>query len=729
VPGLRFILIWLFGCAATIAYEPVRPGDYACTYMSPIDGSMQPYHVYVPTSYNPEAAAPAAFFLHGFGGRTRPLGHGRRKAWADRTGWVLVAPDGRGSQNWDYIGEDDIFLVLEDLSRTTLEHPALNVDQQRLYAEGCSMGGHGCFRLATRHPDVFAATAPAAGWTSYFEFYPHWYDTDESPGMPEYVDPARRPLLETASALGQTANALWSPVYVTYDLYDRVNPSINAEAFVARLRRIGNVRVQVNEGLGRHCRSYDAVDNYRFFFGKQRQKSPKSLTLTTNTLRYNHTWWLTLDRLIYQNRWARIDVMVDNGNNLRVRTGNALQFRLALTDELVDMSRCVRIFIDDHEPFRVRPEAGLVLRAQLDERHRVIGWSRIEAGEATGKTHQLSGPIAEAFRSRFVIIYGARKGHDTGNPDWVAAQRLAADWNAWMTLHWSDRDAEVTADRPWWMQPYPFAEGEHVARKQPLVTPLPDSQFTLANLPYEANWILVGDPSSNWIVDQLAGHLPLRLRRDAGTPAIEVADQVYSGSELGYFFIAANPLVPERYVAVARGYLSSGISPDDGVSNLGKDLEGLPFYWPDYVVWDQSRKPGSTVQEPFRYLPDTFLAAGFFDSNWRLDTTPPVSRLSLTGRRLGRKRIASPLEVSIHARDAPGGFGVQKIEFQIDDGAWQDYREPFELAADGIVLLRTRATDRCGRYVYRTVDGVNRGYAAAGNSEKPRSYRFNIRKQ
>ena len=68
---------------------------------------------------------------------------------------------------------------------------------------------------------------------------------------------------------------------------------------------------------------------------------------------------------------------------------------------------------------------------------------------------------------------------------------------------------------------------------------------------------------------------------------------------------------PTRYVVVSRGYLSSDIDPSVYTAwNVGKDLEALPFYWPDYVVWDARSEPAPTVQTPLKYLPDAFLDAG-----------------------------------------------------------------------------------------------------------------------
>jgi predicted peptidase len=38
------------------------------------------------------------------------------------------------------------------------------VDRSRIYLTGMSMGGNGTWRMATAHPEIFAAIAPICGW-------------------------------------------------------------------------------------------------------------------------------------------------------------------------------------------------------------------------------------------------------------------------------------------------------------------------------------------------------------------------------------------------------------------------------------------------------------------------------------------------------------------------------------------------------------------------------------
>lgn len=725
-------------CDAAGSYQVVRAGDRLCYYLSPADGTLQPYHVYVPVSYRPSQPTPVVFSLHGFGGRTAPAGPGLRGRWAEVNTWLLVRPDGRGSQNWDGLGEDDVFLVLADLQRDTPDHPALNIDAQRLYVEGASMGGHGAYRLATRYAGVFAAVAPVAGWTTYREFYAHWYDAYDAPHMPAYVDPARLPVLETASSLFQAENALWTWLYATYDVHDRVNPPWNARRMLRRLRGAGSVRAASRAGGGGHGASYDVARNFDFFRGKSLKLWPATVRLRTNTLRYNRAHWLTVERLRVLNRWADVEARV-SGQSIHVETENVLQFGMDLSEALLDLQRPVNLTVNGQPPFSARPEPHLSVAARLDGHGRVRAWSVAAHAypppgrQAVRKTPALCGPIGDAFRSRFTVIYGAQAGSPRGaaGRDREDALRFAADWNAWMTLHWGNERPPPERSRPWWQPPYPFRPGRHVHPQTPVLTPRPDTDFTLHSLPLDRNLVLFGDPASNWIVAQIADKLPLPLSlQNGGGVRVQCGARRYGGDYVNYLFIAPNPLAPDHYVVLARGYLSSRIDPKRyGARKAGKDLEALPFYWPDYVIWDARRQAGPTVQRPFRYLPDTFLEAGYFAVDWQPVHRVYRPRLRVQGGMFEDGVYTGPLQVVAETWAAPGGFGVSAVEYRLNDGPWQTYRDPVRLQGRGPVTVSARAVGNSGQTVYVAQGNGYRGVPASGIVSKKSSMLLHMREE
>jgi len=212
--------------------------------------------------------------LHGYGGRASSSFNSFQRSWADSHGWILVNADGRREwSNYDHVGELDLYDVIADLKAR-----GYNVDDDRLYLTGCSMGGHGSYREAFRHPDRWAAIAPGAGWTDYRNFFPQYYEHAGNIGRasyfqapwpfnrldPYYVDPAREPILETASSLWQVENANRLPLYIMYDSGDNTNPTMNATNVIDKMIEFGySDHLQVTAGTGGHCASYNTRRSWR----------------------------------------------------------------------------------------------------------------------------------------------------------------------------------------------------------------------------------------------------------------------------------------------------------------------------------------------------------------------------------------------------------------------------------------------------------------------------------
>jgi predicted peptidase len=129
-------------------------------------GAAVKYQVCVPAGYDPAKPMPLIVFLHGSGEQgddgvkqsTVGLGPAIKanpKGWAPYLSLMSQKPRARGG--WpDY--ED---LVLAEIEQVKKDY---KVDAARLYLTGLSMGGHGSWILAARHPEMWAAVAPICGW-------------------------------------------------------------------------------------------------------------------------------------------------------------------------------------------------------------------------------------------------------------------------------------------------------------------------------------------------------------------------------------------------------------------------------------------------------------------------------------------------------------------------------------------------------------------------------------
>lgn len=139
-----------------------RRGDIHWAYASAIDNTVQPYRLFVPAKYDARQKWPLIVALHGMGGDENSFfngyARGAIKAEAEQRGYLIVCPKGRGSASM-YMGaaERDVIDVLKEMRRE------YNIDENRIYLMGHSMGGYGTWSVAVNHPDLFAALAPISG--------------------------------------------------------------------------------------------------------------------------------------------------------------------------------------------------------------------------------------------------------------------------------------------------------------------------------------------------------------------------------------------------------------------------------------------------------------------------------------------------------------------------------------------------------------------------------------
>lgn len=140
----------------------------------------QPYGLYLPQNYDPQASYPLTLWLHYQGGMVHSAG-----AWSPRivhqhgadNDSVVVTPRGRGSKSW-YQGasHQDIWEVFADVAGTTLtgarglpqDHAfaaegLARIDRDRVYLSGYSMGGYGTYMFGLMYPDLFAAAYSTSG--------------------------------------------------------------------------------------------------------------------------------------------------------------------------------------------------------------------------------------------------------------------------------------------------------------------------------------------------------------------------------------------------------------------------------------------------------------------------------------------------------------------------------------------------------------------------------------
>jgi predicted esterase len=139
-----------------------KRGDLQWAYYSAVDNTPQPYRIFIPNGYDPAKKWPLIVALHGMGGNENSFfdsyNKGVIKEEAEKRGYLILCPKGRGAADM-YLGnaQKDVFDSLDHMQQL------YNIDPDRIYLMGHSMGGYGTWSTAIVKPELFAALAPFSG--------------------------------------------------------------------------------------------------------------------------------------------------------------------------------------------------------------------------------------------------------------------------------------------------------------------------------------------------------------------------------------------------------------------------------------------------------------------------------------------------------------------------------------------------------------------------------------
>lgn len=125
------------------------------------------------------ARYPSVYLLHGYGGDADNwYGHQPRIGeLADEYGMVIVTPGVGNTWYFDAVGKPDqqieTFMTQTLVPYIDRNYPTVDSRAKRAVA-GLSMGGHGAYRLAARHPQLFGAAGTISGAVDIRPFAERW---------------------------------------------------------------------------------------------------------------------------------------------------------------------------------------------------------------------------------------------------------------------------------------------------------------------------------------------------------------------------------------------------------------------------------------------------------------------------------------------------------------------------------------------------------------------------
>lgn len=521
-------------------------------YYAALDGTFQPYSVNIPQSYDGTRPYPVIVSLHGHMG-FRPFQCVGAPAYE---GALSVRPEGRGATDYMYVGEDDVLAVLREV------RSIYNVDGERIYLTGSSMGATGCWNLAVHYPDLFAGIVPIAGNADHRAWEQRW--AWNQGGLSRHAE--LRSFLHAAfSPVSYAENLEHCNIAIVHGTGDQVVPVEHARSMAARLRELGYTFEYLEfPGAGHGGFPAWAAD-YALakVFGRPPAEVPARLRHRTASLRENGAWWVRVDRLDSPVRFAEVRAELPAGGVAELRTDNVSALAV-LAGRAPAPVQGVRV---DGAEFAVPAdvEGGELALEKWG------GTWRVASEHGLAKRKGLSGPLGDVLRDPFLVVLGTASDSE---------------------LHKDICQREATRFAADWQERY----GEAPRLKA-------DAELTEQDVS-DYNLLLFGGPSANSVTARLMPRLPVRVEGDA----VVVGEERYAGDDVGLMACYPNPENPQRMVAVVAGTTPAALYQAYDRTGLWFDWGIYDKYkWFDYAVYD-SRTAG----------PESFLTVGFFDNLWQL---------------------------------------------------------------------------------------------------------------
>ena len=351
--------------------KPWQPGTLRglrqWAYRSPIDGTCQPYSLYLPEDYDPGRKYKLVVSLHGYSGDDYNSATTLLEGVRPRD-FIVAAPFGRGDLAYGTIGEQDVLDLMDLVMKV---YP---IDPNRVYLTGISMGGCGTWRIGQFYADRFAAIVPFCGWTG----------TD-------YLENLRN-----------------LSVLVVHGDADTSVPIESDENAVACLEDLGyKVRFEPLEGVDHNAwagwvKKHHGNGLFDYLRDISRDPWPRQVILTTSYLRYRRLYWAGISELSGQGKGV-LDARIIDTRHVRVETENLTVFSLDLHHPALTQNGRILVDIDG---YAVPADAGSRAEFVYSPTRNCFVW---QPERRSGLASHQGGGLADLVTDPIFIVYGTRK--------------------------------------------------------------------------------------------------------------------------------------------------------------------------------------------------------------------------------------------------------------------------------------------------------------------------------
>jgi hypothetical protein len=539
-----------------------KSGVILLGYRSDVDGSVQPFSIYVPEGrkLHDPTPAPLDIFLHGRGGNLNELTFISSTGWVDSTFGkgnkpkdLVLYPYGRGNNGWRFAGERDVFESLAAVKKL------FKVDDDRISLRGFSMGGHGAWHIGLHHPGLWSVVSPGAGFVDTKQYqhiktpFPAWQDA----------------LLHLYDPIDYVANAANVPVLAYMGERD---PKWDQHKLI--MSYFAKKSVPVREFVGKDTEHKYEPSQLAAILSEmatmKRHADAPSVDFVTYSTRFPECKWVRIDGM--EQHWQRAEVhaRADKDHQIEVRTMNVSALTLSPSAKLLrDDWASVAIDGVNFSRWVLKPGDSVSFMKQG-------GMWHVTPLSGVHKQFGVSGPIDDALFGPVLAVRG------TGTP-----------WSAPLA-QWLDQELQRTRDG-WDV----FFRGRLPERTDQTIT---------ADDVKSKNLYLFGDPGSNLYLRKILPKLPITWANDA----ITVAGKTYPTSSHVPMLIFPNPDNASRYVVINCGFSFSRADWD------GSNARQYP-HLPDWAIvrFDADHFADDRTKDT--------IAAGFFDEQWTLPTAAVVA--------------------------------------------------------------------------------------------------------
>jgi dienelactone hydrolase len=505
----------------------IRPDGFVrLAYRDDVDGSPQYCRAYLPADYDPAKKWPLVIQMHGYNGANpvyvRWWAADDRHAGVDtefssHQSVIYIEPHGRGNVQYLGMGDSDVVHAIAEAKRL------FNVDEDRVYLTGDSMGGWGTWNISSRHPDMFAAIAPVFGGSDY-----HSEMSEEDLAK---LSPLDRFLDEKHSSWSMAEGLLNIPIFVHHgDLDQAVN--VDYSRWGVRLLQRWGYDVRYQEYPGRIHEALESQNgnmSIEWFLQHRRNPNPRHVRIRSAELRNAKAYWAHVLQQASPLAFMVVDVEVVDRNLIRLDTENVLDIELSPSAVLVNPDKPVKV----------------VWNGDAHEMSLQNGKLRLTSGDykpaALHKNERLPGSTADFTFTPFAIVVGTI----SKDPEMMALCRQKADILIGVWREWQKQEPRVFKD-----------------------TEIKDADMAMYSL------LLIGGPDANRVTAKLASKLPLQISTDS----IVIDGKAFPVKDAAVQMIYPNPLNPERYVWIAAA------TSTDGMYFSEPNLQNR-YDW-DYIIMD-----------------------------------------------------------------------------------------------------------------------------------------------